>query len=77
MEDFLKNVYDEAEKLAGRPVEVVQTNDGKYIVEWLSFSDSPPPKADCPADALDGFIKHMRSLKALPDDQVPVIERDY
>lgn len=76
MEDFLKSIYDEAEKLVGRPVEVVKTADGKYIVEWFSFGQPPPPKADCVGDALCKFIQHLRALPKLPDDDVPKFENN-
>ena len=76
MEDFLKSIYDEAEKLAGRPVEVVKTKDNKYVVEWFAFGKPPPPKADCPEDALCKFIQHLRSLPKLPADEVPEFENN-
>lgn len=58
----------EAERLAGRPIEVVKTIDGKYIVEWFSYSAPPPPKADTVCDAIDGFINHIKGLSQPPKD---------
>lgn len=55
MEELLKK----AEALAGRPVEIENLSDGKYIVLWMRFNSSPPPKADTPEEALKGFIEMM------------------
>lgn len=63
MEDSLKFLYEKAEKLAGRPVEVEKTKDGKYIVMWMSFSSFPPPKGGCTEDALELFIEYMENKK--------------
>ena len=63
MEDSLKILYEEAEALAERPIEVEKTKDGKYIVMWMSFSSLPPPKGDCVEDALDLFIKYLTEKK--------------
>ena len=60
MEDYLKKLYEEAEELAGRSVEVEKTRDGKYIVMWMSFSSSPPPKGDSVEDALSLFIGYLK-----------------
>ena len=60
MEDFLDDIYKEAEELAGRNIEVEKTKDGKYIVMWMSFSSPPPPKGDCVKDALLEFIKYLK-----------------
>ena len=63
MEDYLKDLYRKAKEACGRDVEVEKTKDGKYIVLWLSFSASPPPKADCAEDALESFIKHVKKTQ--------------
>jgi len=52
-----------ADELAGRPVEVEQTKDGKYIVLFMQFSQPPPPKGDTPEEALTGFIKKMEAYR--------------
>jgi hypothetical protein len=71
---------DRAAQLAGRPVEVEETTDGKYIVLWMNLSHPPPPKGDTEGDALLGFIKMMERIKQedtdgssgdnVPDSQV-------
>ena len=63
MEDCLKDLYKEAEALAERPIEVVKTKDGKYIVLWMSFSSLPPPKADTINGAVQLFVEYMREKK--------------
>lgn len=42
---MLDDLYAQAEKAAGRPVDVTQTTDGHFIVEWFSFDRSPPPQS--------------------------------
>jgi hypothetical protein len=59
----MENLYEQAKVLAGREVVVAQTTDGKYVVEWLSFSHAPPPKADTEKEALEGFISMMFKIK--------------
>jgi hypothetical protein len=66
---MLEELYAKAEQLAGRPVEVDQTKDGKFIVLWMSFGRSPPPKADTEVLALEGFIEMMERVK--PGSEVP------
>jgi uncharacterized protein YbjT (DUF2867 family) len=56
----MQELLEEASKLAGRPVEVEQLADGQYIVLWMRFEESPPPKAATPEEALRGFIEHMK-----------------
>ena len=63
-----KTLMDRAEELAGRPVEVTTTGDGKYVVEWFCFKYPPPPKADCVEDALEGFIRHMEKAPKLDEN---------
>jgi len=57
----LSPLYSEAAKLAGRPVEVIGTKDGKYVVEWFCFGESPPPVAGTEETALQGFIEKMKN----------------
>lgn len=66
-QDALTELYREAGDLAGRPVEVVGTKDRKYIVEWFSFGEPPPPKGNSEEEALSLFISKMKERK-LPDD---------
>jgi hypothetical protein len=62
--DLQHKLFEEAEHLAGRPVEVQQTEDGKFIVLWMSFNNPPPPKGDCASDALEKFIQYMLNIKS-------------
>ncbi len=55
----MEELYKEAERLAGRPVEVEKTTDGKFIVLWMHFQASPPPKGVTEEEALQGFISMM------------------
>ena len=57
-----------AEELAGRPVELEQTQDGQWIVLWMSFGALPPPKAATEEAALQGFIDMMLQRKAAGDN---------
>jgi len=70
-------LYAKAVELAGREVEVERTKDGKYIVLFLSFNESPPPKGATPDAALEAFIAwaEARPKKDLPDD-VPKFHDD-
>lgn len=58
---MLEALYKEAATLAGRDVEVVDTTDGKKIVEWFCFDVSPPPKAESEEEALRGFVEMMKA----------------
>jgi len=51
-----------------RPVEVDRTEDGKYIVLYMQFEKSPPPKADSEKGALQGFIEMMLKRKGEEDN---------
>lgn len=53
----------EASRIAGREVEVDQTDDGKFIVLWMHFQAPPPPKANTKGEALAGFINMMLRRK--------------
>lgn len=66
-------LYKEAERLAGRPVEVEQTTDQQFIVLWMHFQASPPPKATSEAAALAGFIEMMLKRKG---DNLPKEDTD-
>lgn len=64
MEELLK----QAEALAGRPVEVENTTDGKFIVLWMHFQAKPPPKGSTPEEAMQGFIDMMLKRGTNPDN---------
>ena len=64
MEKLLKK----AEELAGRPIEVTKTSDGKHIVLWMRFGASPPPKEDTPEQALRSFIDMLLKLNDSTDN---------
>ena len=59
----MKKLYEEANELAGREVEVEQTKDGLYIVLWMEFEKSPPPKGRTEQEALEMFIQFMLNRK--------------
>ena len=61
----------EAEKLAGRPLEIVKTKDGRYVVEWFSYGYPPPPKSESELGALAGFVEHIRGLTISPEVEKP------
>lgn len=66
---MIEELKAKAESLAMRPVEVEQTLDGKYIVLFMRFMHSPPPKGDTEQEALEKFIEYMEHSpgKELPD----------
>jgi hypothetical protein len=44
--------------------EVERTRDGKYVVMFMSFSHSPPPKGRTPEEALELFEEYYeRKIK--------------
>lgn len=61
----------QAEELAGRPVEVESTTDGKYVVLYMAFEKSPPPKSDTEEGALVAFIEMMKKRKST-ETEIPV-----
>ena len=58
----LANLYKRAEELAGRPVEVSQLINGKFIVLWMAFEQDPPPADITEEGALKGFIEMMGGI---------------
>lgn len=56
MLDLLKRASD----IAGRDIEVVETTDGMYIVLFMNFNASPPPKGHTELAALELFIEHSK-----------------
>lgn len=62
MTEELKALYDKAEELAGRPVEVETLKDGQLIVLWMRFETSPPTPAATEKEALENFISKMLQL---------------
>lgn len=67
----MKELYAEASKLAGRDVEVDQTKDGEFIVLFLQFEKSPPPKGHTEQEALENFIEYMLNKKGEGDNLDP------
>lgn len=65
---MLEQLYKEAEELAGRPVEVDRTADHKFIVLYMVFEQSPPPKADTEEGALKAFIDWIKGRKVEPTE---------
>jgi hypothetical protein len=63
----LAPLFEEANALAGRPVDITPTTDGKFIVEWFNASHSPPPKASTRGEALRGFIEMMKTSEKLKE----------
>jgi hypothetical protein len=55
---------EEAALLAGRPIEVLRTTDGAYIVDYMRFDRPPPPKASTEEGALRAFIDYQTAYKA-------------
>lgn len=66
---MLEQLYKEAEEIAGRPVEVERTIDGKFVVLYMVFEQSPPPKADTEEGALRAFIEWAKARKENTDDR--------
>ena len=60
-----------AAALAGRPIEVVDTTDGKYVVEYLNYNHAPPV-GDTPMQAVTLFInfmeEHPRATESEPTE---------
>lgn len=69
----MRELYDRAEQLAGRPVEVEKTKDGKYIVLFMALGHSPPPKGDTEKEALEEFVSWL-SIKAASKSSLPEID---
>jgi len=71
----MHDLYTKAEQLAGRPVEVEKTKDGKYIVLFMVLGQSPPPKCDTEQEALEKFIEWL-ALRAVAISALPVIDTE-
>lgn len=52
----------EAEDLLKEELEVERTDDGKYIVLFMSFELPPPPKGETPEEAYQAFSSWYRTL---------------
>lgn len=61
IDNQLDTLLEEASALAGRPVEYDETTDGKYVVLFMQFDQSPPPKGDTPLEAVQLFIDYMKA----------------
>lgn len=70
MED-ISPLIKEACDLAERPIDVVQTKDGKHIVLFMALNEPPPPKGDTIKEAIEKFIEYM---KARPKKDLPVVD---
>jgi hypothetical protein len=54
----LSVLREKAAELAGRPIEVEELADGKFIVMFMNFDQNPPPKGDTELEALKNFIEY-------------------
>ena len=50
---------EKADKLAGRPVEVEELENGKFIALWLSFGKAPPKAGSSKEEALENLVQHL------------------
>lgn len=66
-------LYTIAGFFAGRPIEIEQTEDGKWIALWMHFQAPPPPKADTQAKALAAFINMMLQRQEV-DANLPEVD---
>ena len=73
---MIDDLYIQAEKLTGRPVEVEKTKDNKYIVLYMNLMGPPPPKADTEEDSLARFIEWylVQKVDTLPDEDLSFLE---
>lgn len=69
----LQELSIEAKHLLGRVPDIETTEDGKYVVLFMSFMTNPPPKGDSVEDALEKFVTWFKSL---PDDMKPAKPED-
>jgi len=70
----LEELKAKAEVLAGRPLQVEKTKDGKWVVLWMAFRESPPPKGGTEQEALEFFIERISNRKV--DSAMPEAEDD-
>lgn len=52
-----KVLLEKVKVLLDREVEIQKTEDGKYVVLYMSLVSPPPPKGDSKKEALEKFIK--------------------
>jgi hypothetical protein len=64
----------EAERLTGRPVEIVRTIHGKYVAEYFNYNSKPPPVADTPEEALEKFVEFIKENTNEIDDRAAGID---
>lgn len=69
MDELIKK----ASELVGRDVEVEKLKDGKYIVLFMSLTESPPPKGNTPEEAVKAFVEWIEKR---PDKQLPEVALD-
>lgn len=65
MDQDLHQLVEEASFVAGRPVELQQTKDKKWIVLYMCFGQKPPPKGDTEREALTLFIDYLRASRPI------------
>jgi hypothetical protein len=53
-------INEEIKSILGYEVEVEKTTDGKFIVLYMNFNSSPPPKGDTEEDALNKFLAWLK-----------------
>lgn len=58
---MLDQLQARAAELAGREVEVEETEDGKFIALFMRFEKSPPAKGETPEEALQNLITLLES----------------
>jgi hypothetical protein len=54
------SINEQIKGILGYDVDVIQTADGKYVVEWFNFNFPPPPKGNTKEEALKLFFKHIQ-----------------
>lgn len=50
-------------KLLGRKPDIEQTDDGQFIVMFMSFNNSPPPKGATREEAMEKFITYYEGIQ--------------
>ena len=65
MESSLDDLIEKASTLVGRRVEVDRTKGGGYIVLYMCFGKSPPPKGSTPEEAVENFIKYAENFRPI------------
>lgn len=66
--DQFEAIKEEANRLAGRELDVEQLKNGEYVISWFSFQHAPPPSAPTVLEAYQTFIDYMNKLKGSEND---------